>query len=317
MITSKARWWTNPHADGTNISYGEGPGSHRRTQHRRGVCPRRPVLAAVVVAAMPARKTKSLSRAKRPSLIAPGDVEDVFDDHAVELLARMAKLPPNADVARFATALRVDVHNYLQAKRRLGIPQLRAAIERLYQLNKRAEHGNDRAAGALARAVSTMSADTRNWLAQFCPLQTNQIPTGGEIISPATRQSAIQRLRAVLSRGGSFGIGRNRPGGKRSRTFKPLLNVPTGIKRERPRGEAQREFVRSLALTYSDGTGKKPPYTARDAVGPFCNFVSHCFELAGASSGNVPRLINEFGKARRESRELPVSDICMIIAQKK
>ena len=141
-------------------------------------CPRRPVLAAVVVAAMPARKTKSLSRAKRPSLIAPGDVEDVFDDHAVELLARMAKLPPNADVARFATALRVDVHNYLQAKRRLGIPQLRAAIERLYQLNKRAEHGNDRAAGALARAVSQCPPTPETGLPNFARCRLTKFPQG-------------------------------------------------------------------------------------------------------------------------------------------
>ena len=250
---------------------------------------------------MPAHKRAWSKRANSPSAIALSDVEGVFGNQEVEDLARTAKLPPSADIARFAKALRADVRNYLQAKLRLSTPQLRATIKRLYQLNKRAEHGDDRAADALARAVDAMSADTQNWLAQFCPKLTYQTPTAAEIISPVTRQSALQRLNAVLSHGGVFAAGRKRPGGNRSRTFKPLLNAPTGIKRERPRGEAEREFVQSLALTYLEFTGKEPPYTAKDAVGPFCNFVSHCFELAGASSGNVPRLINEFGKARREA----------------
>ena len=94
-------------------------------------------------------------------------------------------------------------------------------------------------------------------------------------------------------------MGRKRPNGKRSWSFKPLLNAPVGIERMRPRGEAQREFVQCLALTYLEATGKPMvPYTAREANGPFCNFVSQCFELVGAPTGNVPRLINEFGKMR-------------------
>jgi hypothetical protein len=272
----------------------------------------------MVVDVMPACKTAWSNRGERQSLIALSDVEQVFNDEAVKGLARTAKLPPCADIVRFAASIRVDVRNYLEAQLRLSTPQLREAIERLYQLNKRAERGGDRAARALERAVDTMAADMRNWLAQFCTPQTGQIPTAAEIISPATRQSAIQRLGVALSHGGVFVIGRKRQGGKRSRSFKPLLNVPTGIERKRPRGKAQREFVQSLALTYSEGTGKRPPYTAREARGPFCKFVFECFEFAGAPSGNVPRLINEFGKARRAiDQEGPVRDICMTKYSKK
>jgi hypothetical protein len=266
---------------------------------------------------MPARKTAWSNRDEPRPLIALSDVEQVFNDEVVRGLARTAKLPLCADIVRFTASVRVDVCNYLEAQLRLSTPQLRAAIERLYQLNKRAERGGDRAVRALARAVDTMAADVLNWLTQFRTPQTSQIPTAPEIISPATRQSAIQRLGVALSHGGVFVIGRKRQGGKRSRSFKPLLNVPTGIERKRPRGEAQREFVQSLALTYSEGTGKNPPYTAREAGGPFCNFVTECFEFVGAPSGNVPRLINEFGKARRAiNQEVPVMDICMTSTRK-
>jgi hypothetical protein len=248
---------------------------------------------------MAARKTAESKRAEGPSLIALSDVEHVFDSEVVRGLAITAKLPTNADMVRFAASVQVDVRTYLEAQVRLSAPRLRAAIKRLYRLSTRAKRGSDRAVRALAHAVDAMPTDLRSWLAHFCTPPTSPIPTGAEILSPTTRQRTMQRLSVVLSHGGAVVIGRKRSGGKRSQSFKPLLNVPTGIERKRPRGEAEREFVQSLALTYLEGTGKEPPYTAREASGPFCNFVSECFELAGAPSGNVPRLINEFGKARR------------------
>jgi hypothetical protein len=264
-----------------------------------------------------ARKTASSNRNQRRLLIALSDVEHFFNNEAVKGLAKAAKIPADANIVRFAESVRVAVRLYLEALPRLSAPQLRAKIERLYRLNSRAKHGDDRAARALARAVDTMPADMRDWLAHFGAPQTSHIPAAAEIVSPATRQSAIQRLSVVLSHGGGMRVGRKRPGGKHSKSFKPLLNVPTGIKRKRPRGEAEREFVQWLALAYCEATGKKPPYTAREASGPFWNFVSECFELAGAPSGNVPRLINEFGRVRRANREVPVTDICMTGARKK
>ena len=264
---------------------------------------------------MAAHETASSNRNQRR--IALGDVEHGFNNEAVKRLAKAAKIPADANLVRFAESVRVAVRLYLEALPRLSAPQLRAKIGQLYRLNSRAKRGDERAAHALARAVDTMPADMRDWLAHFGAPQTSHILTAAEIISPATRQSAIQRLSVVLSHGGRVGIGRKRPGGKQTESFKPLLNVPTGIKRKRPRGEAEREFVQWLALAYCEATGKKPPYTAREASGPFWNFVSECFELAGAPSGNVARLINQFGEARRANQEVPVTDICMTSARKK
>jgi hypothetical protein len=139
-----------------------------------------------------------------------------------------------------------------------------------------------------------------DWLARFNP-KGRDIPTAAEIVSPATRMRAIRRLRLVLSYGGMIKDGRKRPTGKRSRSFEPLLRVPK-IEPNRPRSEAAREFVRNLAITYSSARGKKPPYKVDFQVrGPFSAYVHRCFELAGAPSGNVTRLINEFGRARREA----------------
>lgn len=95
---------------------------------------------------MAIRKTASSNRDERWSLIALSDVEHVFDKESVRGLARTAKLPDGADVDRFGESLRSAVRIYLEARARLSPPQLRAAIERLHQLNTSAKRGSDQAA---------------------------------------------------------------------------------------------------------------------------------------------------------------------------
>jgi hypothetical protein len=163
----------------------------------------------VVVAA----EAKTTSR----SLIAISDVEGVFNDEIVKELARTAKLPADVDIARWAQSIRIAARSFLEEKAKLNLPQLRTAIERLYQLNTRAEKGNDRTARALARAVDAMPADVRQWLLSCNTPHDRNIPTATEILSPATRQSAVERFRLILSYGGSIVAGRKRSGGRRSR----------------------------------------------------------------------------------------------------
>jgi phage terminase small subunit len=89
---------------------------------------------------------------KRRSLIALGEVDQTFDDAAIMELAKIACLPANADLSRFAKSIRNDVRLFIGAKARLNNPQLRAEIKRIYTLNNRALRG-DREAQQLARAV--------------------------------------------------------------------------------------------------------------------------------------------------------------------
>jgi hypothetical protein len=73
-----------------------------------------------------------LVRALRRSLIAVSDVERVFNARVVDSLAQTAKLPPQADIARFGKSIRIAARIFLEAKGRLSPPRFRAAIERLY-----------------------------------------------------------------------------------------------------------------------------------------------------------------------------------------
>jgi hypothetical protein len=283
----------------------------------------------------------------------PDKLNEVFDDKAIEALARTAKLPRDADKVRFGADIRDDVRIFLVPSRRLSLPQLRNYIEKLYRLNNRLRlqivraqtrvtpatgkprtesrsgigrsrvllseleyepklddrtlQEGDSAANALATAVDAMPDLVMTWLQSACPLGAGAIPTGAEILSPKTRQSAVRSLSEVLSHGGGSRIGRKRGSDKHSEKFAPKLNAPS-IKRNRPRQEAHRELVQNLALTYEEHTGKEIPFTATSDGGPFPSLVSQVFDLIGMPSGNVPRLINEFGRARKKNRLAPTSE---------
>ena len=273
--------------------------NRRRTHHHRGPARPAPTLTGGGAVVVMAAEAKTTSR----SLIAIGEVEGVFDDEIVKEFAQTLKPPADADIARFAQSIRISARIFLKEMNKLSLPQLRAAMERLYRLNTRAEDGNDRTAQALARAVDAIPADVRQWLLSCSATLHRNIPTATEILSSATRQSAVERFRLILSWGGSVVPGRKRPGGRRSRSFiKPLLRLPERIERGRPRGEAEREFVQGLALAYLELTGRPPPRTAHhniDIRGPFPRFVHRCFELVRAPTGNVTRLLNQYGAARR------------------
>ncbi|MGA8294953.1 MAG: hypothetical protein WB820_21210, partial [Rhodoplanes sp.] len=146
-------------------------------------------------------------------LIALSEVDTAFDEKAVKELGRAAKLPTGADIARFGENIRIAARLYLEGKSRLNAPRLREKIERLYQLNMRAERGSDRAARALARGVEIMDDDVLRWLDSCNAGRGREIPTPAEILSPETRQSAIKRFRLILSFGGDVGPGRKRAGG--------------------------------------------------------------------------------------------------------
>jgi hypothetical protein len=249
-------------------------------------------------------------------MISPNDVEQAFNEDVVAELAVTAGLSPRADLARFAANLRLSARLFLEAKGRVSGPQLRETIERLYSLNRRAERGGDIAARRLARALDATPIDVWRRLSPRIS-KARAIPTADEVLSPETRQHAVERLRLILSIGGCRGFGRKRPGGRRSRSFRPLLRVPVRAQsakdklgrliggRGRPRGEAERQFVQNLALSYLEATGRPPPETANYNVairGPFSRFVHRCFELVGARTGSVTRLINQFGSKRREGR---------------
>jgi hypothetical protein len=232
-------------------------------------------------------------------LITLEDVDWVFSDKIVEELAGIIKVAERERLC-FAQSVRVDARLFIEAKRRPNAPQLYAAIKRLYDLNTSAECGDSRVAQELARAVGEAPQEVWDWLGQFTPAIA--IPTPAEIVSPTTRHDAIEQLRLVLTYGDSIVDGRKRRESKRpsgrSITFKPLLQAANSAP-NRPRSEAESEFVAHLGLTYLIATDKQPPKQVHyNKRGPFSRFVHRCFELVEVPNGSVTELINDFGRLR-------------------
>jgi hypothetical protein len=134
-------------------------------------------------------------------MISPNDIEQVFNEDVVAELAATAGLSPRADLARFAVNLLLSARLFLEAKGRVNGPQLRETIERLYSLNRRAESRGDIAALRLARALDATPIEVWRRLSPRIP-NARAIPTAAEVLAPETRQSAIERLRLILSIGG-------------------------------------------------------------------------------------------------------------------
>ena len=184
---------------------------------------------------------KKLAMPKRngaQSMISVGDVECVFNDSVVTTLAEDLQVPTH-ERARFAQSVRLDARLFLEAKARPTFLALGEAIIRLYQLNIRAERGSDLEVRRLIRGIEGTSADVWAWL-NLGKLKRYAAPPKEEFMSPQRRQSAIEGLRQFLSMGGSIVEGRKRPGGKRSRSFKPLLRIPANTKLGRQRSQAER-----------------------------------------------------------------------------
>jgi hypothetical protein len=65
------------------------------------------------------------------SLISLTDVDDVFSDGTIQQLAKTAKFPVDADLARFGQGIKSSIRRYLEVKPHLSLPELRKKIERL------------------------------------------------------------------------------------------------------------------------------------------------------------------------------------------
>jgi hypothetical protein len=232
-----------------------------------------------------------------------GKVDRAFTNEIIEELADIISVPKH-QLAEFAKNVRTSARVFVQSRARLSHPALRDKLEQLYQLCSRAKHGGDRAAGALCRAVDAAPPEVWEWLDKF---SSDSMPMPEEILDRATREKAVQQLHLVLSYGGKMVDGRKRKTTKRksgrSRSFEPLIRVPLNIPRNRPRSQAEREFLLHLTIDYQQATGNLPPNTVHSQKpGPFLRFIRRCFELAGGKSGSIPELINERGKIRRRQK---------------
>jgi hypothetical protein len=243
---------------------------------------------------------------KRRPAITPDDVPFVFDDACIHELAAPAKLPPGADSKVFAAGVREAARTYSRDARARDDNKLHHEIAALYNAAHRRRYER------LVALWKDLSPDARRYLENRLkrpgPIAAGlRFPTVEELRDPRRRGEACDMIRRLISIGGNYVEGRNRPSGKRSGpTLSPLLYAPAPRRHVSKRGP-ERNFVMNLETTWLEATGTKPSLTARhrDAsrkVGPFARFARKCLDLVGVGHVDVVELINELNRRRVEKR---------------
>jgi hypothetical protein len=241
---------------------------------------------------------------KNGCAIAVDQVPVVFDDRCVKALASVGKLPAGADLERFARSLRGAVGDYVLAARAPSSNDLSREIGALLRAANRKKYDE------VGYLLDRLSLEAREWLDGRGKPQAwrwilgehvAKLPLADALRDPARRNEACARVSELCTVGGQIVEGRRRPGGKRSRTYRPALCAPKPS-RYRTRLEAELDLVAALQTSFVGAADRMPALTARHASahrrpGPFARMVQKVLHLAGSRADAVG-LINELNRRR-------------------
>jgi hypothetical protein len=238
-----------------------------------------------------------------PKLISELDVDRIFDDARIKELAKLSKLPEDANIARFGENVRQDVLIYAQSAREPSANELHDEIKALHDAADKNLFDHTR---SLIENLSTRARLALNGRWD----QTNpsiRFPKATDLDNIECRQAVCARIASLCRLGGKVGAGRMRPSGRRSRTWLTAYFAPEKT-RNFQRWVPERQLIRNLRLTWLEATGKPAPKVVhRSKPGPFARLVRGCFSLAGATADSI-NLINDCGqewaKAELTSNEL-------------
>lgn len=221
------------------------------------------------------------SKTRRARILGTQDVDVVFDDSCIERLAKIAKLPAEADLKAFGGAVREAARIYIRDVHLPTANELHAEIASLYKA------ADGREFEEAARLQQHLSPSARDLLTDRGAVNL-ELPEADALLDIGRREAACEAI-AALCRVGVVDVeGRRRPSGRRSRTRETLLYAPDP-RRNFPKRAAERDFVMWLRIAYRQATGKEPPRTARHsddthALGPFVRLVNECLRLLGAET---------------------------------
>jgi len=215
------------------------------------------------------------------------DVVKVFDDNCIRRLVETAKLPPTTDIDSFKEGIQCAARIYARDARIPNDNVVHREIEWLYHA---AEIRDYQQVATLVKSLSPRAAHLLNKRgARLGP--TNWFPAAKDFHNTRRQAAACARVTSLCRVGGHH-QGRQRPTGKRSRTWQPLLYAPKP-RRNFSKRDAERYFVILLKAAWLDATGNLPSRTADyRKPGPFARFVRECLQLVGGEYADAVSLIN-------------------------
>jgi hypothetical protein len=238
--------------------------------------------------------TKSLKH------ITAADVPRIFDQPCIDRLA--ARLPKGADRKQFGEGVRAAASNYASEVRVPAHNKLTDEIAALYRAANGARFGQ------VADLLEALSSQTREFLSKRATHLNIELPAPEEV-RKSKRQKACKIVLMLCQHGGHYVEGRQRPSGRPSRTWCPILHAREPVPKPAKR-DAERNFIMFLQLTWLEATCVKPALSANAAsltatagrVGPFIKMAKECLELIGATHADVVGLINELNRRRKIMR---------------
>lgn len=243
---------------------------------------------------------------KKRHAIAEAEVAQVFDDACIDRLAKISKLPPTADRARFSEGVRDAARIYARDARLPTSGELHDEIEKLYRAarSRQCEEAAELCKQFSPRGIALLQARLRRPGPRAAGLR---LPTAEELRDPQRSDDACVMIERLCCVGGRYRKGRKRPSGKRSITWDACLHAPVPVKHPAKRGP-ELDFIMHLQLTWFEATGAMPSISANAArVGPFGRMVSECLKLAGANYAHAAKLINELNM-RRSKMQTQLND---------
>jgi hypothetical protein len=235
-----------------------------------------------------------VGKSQKPIVVA--DIRRIFDDACIDRLAAIGGLPVGADRKRFAEGVREAALIYARDARVPTDNELNAEIAALYRAAER------KRCGEAAALVETLSPQARELLNKrgARPSLRLELPTREELCNVARQERACEIILRLCQYGGSYGAGRRRPSGKRSRTWQPLVHAPKRTRNFAKR-DAELNFIIWLQTTWPESAGVLPSQAANPArPGPFARMMQECLKLVGACHADAVGLINELNKRRSE-----------------
>jgi hypothetical protein len=228
--------------------------------------------------------------------IAAADIPRVFDDARIDELAAIGRLPAGANRKRFAESIREAARIYAKDARMPTDNELNAEIDALYRAAERKRYGQ------VADLLEKLSPKARELLSKRATRLSLELPATEDLCKAARQERACEIVLSLCQYGGSYGTGRRRPSGKRSRTWRPLVHAPKRT-RHFPKRDAELNFIMWLQAAWLESAGERPSLAANpERPGPFARMAAECLRLVGASHADPVGLINELNHRRIQSR---------------
>jgi len=236
-------------------------------------------------------------------LIAVDEVDQVFDEAAIETLARLAGFSLQVNRERPGKFIRDAIKSYVANKGKATANEQYAEV---VELNRAVRRRDYEKVGNLLRNLSNETRDALNARGKRMRNPNDmfqvrrrvdsaaegiQLPSPEMLQDPARRDEACNLIAMLCRIGGGNVEGRTRPSGRNSVGWEHRLHAPPKDRHPEKRA-AERSLVKELRYVWCEVKRDLPSRTAHpDNPGPFARMVGEAFRLAGAPQ-NAAEIIN-------------------------